>query len=88
MRHKAEYELYTGELVNVKKHLIGKNLEICYAGKLKENCFSLAAIHSFGNNSYAYNVYIPQEQRELMLPIGRLSIIQLDATKIKFIYIS
>ena len=86
MKKGIEYKLQLGEIINLKANIFEKRLRISYAGEYAQERYSLAIIMTYGNNSYAYNLYFGTNQKELLLPKGKLTIIEVDEQSLYFMY--
>jgi hypothetical protein len=85
MKTPNEYVLKVGESATVKRGFI-KSYVLVYAGMLSDHVFSIVVTWSAGHNSAGYNLYIGKGQREINLLDGRLTILDVNKSEIRFQY--
>ena len=86
MAEANEYKLKLGETSKVRPGFFQGTISIVYAGMLNESIFSVAVRWSSGNNSLAYNLYIPKDQHEFFTPKGRVKVEYVSPDEIRFCY--
>jgi len=72
MNQGIQYTLRIGESTTVRSGIVKAKLSIVFAGHLDASTYSIAVLWSMGNNSMAYNLYLPNTQKEVDLLKGRL----------------
>ena len=86
MKRGIEYRMQLGEIKNLKGNFLEKRLRISYAGQYSSDRYSIAIIITFGNNSYAYNIYFGSHQKDIIVPYGKLSVIEVDEQSLYFMF--
>jgi len=86
MKRGLEQRLALGEIATLKGNFIEKRMRIAYAGQYAPEQFSIAVIISYGNNSYAYNLYFSSHQKEIIIPYGTLTVIEANEYGLYFMY--
>ena len=79
-----EYTLNVGEVVKIKHGILTRDISVTYAGMPSESAFSLVINWQQGAAAAAHNLFFPQEQRELTLPVGRMVVEGVSPTEIRF----
>ena len=82
----TEYILKVGQTANLKSGIFSPNIAVVYAGMPSADAYSIAVKWSNGNNSLAYNLYFSDRQREIELPKGILTVINVGREQIIFKY--
>jgi len=83
MKNPDEYVLKIGESAKVKRGFI-TSYALVYAGMLSDHVFSIVVTWSAGHNSAGYNLYIGKGQREINLLNGRLIVLDVNKSEIRF----
>lgn len=86
MKRGTEFRLVLGEMAVLKGNFIEKRLRLVYTGAYDEYRYSIAAIVSIGNNSYAYNLYFTLHEKEIILPYGKIRVLDADDKSLYFVY--
>lgn len=79
MNQGRQYALRIGESATVRPGTFRSKITIVFAGFLDASTYSIAVLWSTGNNSLAYNLYLPQTQKEVDIIKGRL--VRINVTK-------
>lgn len=80
------YRLKIGETAKVRFAFIKTSETIVYAGMLNDLIYSVAVSWSFGNNSLAYNLYIPKDHKEFYTRKGKVQVEYVSPEEIRFTY--
>ena len=86
MSETKEYTLRLGESATVRPGLFKAKVEVVFAGMVSDDAYSIAVKWSWSNNSLAYNLYFSNRDREIVLPAGKMTVIDLGREKILFKY--
>ena len=86
MSETKEYTLHLGEFATVRPGLFKAKVEVVFAGMVHEDTYSIAVKWTWSNNSLAYNLYFSSRQREIVLPAGKMTVIDVGREKILFKY--
>jgi len=78
------YNLEVGESVNVKSGVFATSFKVVYTGMINHSTYTLAIIGSFGHNSYAYNLFLPMDQKRVALKKGHLTVLSVSESRIHF----
>ena len=81
-----KYSLKIGETAKVRPGVFRSSESIIYTGMLNDLTYSVVVTWTFGNNSLAYNLYLPKDQREIPTPKGRLQVEYVSIEEIRFTY--
>ncbi len=79
-----EKVLSLGQSVKIRSGIFRPQIAVFYTGKIGESTYSIAISWSFGNNTMAYNLYFPKNQKEISTPAGKIDIISVDADRLVF----
>lgn len=82
----TEYKLGVGESGAIRRRFFRKSWSIVYAGMPNEGSYSLAITWSVNYNSAAYNLFLPEDQRELAFLEGRIVVQEVSPREIRFRY--
>ena len=85
MHGSKEFKLNVGETAKLKQNIMS-HLKVVFAGMLNDSTFSIAILWTHGNNSLAYNLYLPVDQKEVEIPKGNLEIMHVSNKGIRFKY--
>jgi hypothetical protein len=77
-----EFHLTIGEKKKLKSFFMG-SWSIAYAGMPSERVFSIALIWSLGQNSAAYNLFLPADQRRFTLMNRRVVVSEVSPSAIR-----
>lgn len=80
------FKLGLGQQVDLVNNIFSRSIAINYTGQVNDYVYSIAAIISKGNNSYAYNIYFNADQKAFNLLNGIVKVGQVDAKFIEFTY--
>lgn len=83
MKYPDEYVLKVGESAKIKRGFI-TTYSLVYAGMLSDYVFSIVVTWTAGHNSAGYNLYMEKGQREIGLLGGRLTILDVSKSEIRF----
>lgn len=83
MKTPTEYILQVGESVKIKRGFMTTH-SLVYAGMLSDYVFSIVLTWSAGHNSAAYNLYIDKGHREISILDGRLAVLDVSKSEIRF----
>lgn len=86
MSETTEHTLRLGESAILRQSLFKGKVEAVFAGMVSEDTYSIAVKWSWSNNSLAYNLYFSSRQREIVLPSGKMTVIDVGREKILFKY--
>lgn len=84
MNQTTEHILRLGESVKLQSGIFQPTIYVIYAGMVSESIYSIAVRWSMGNNSLAYNLYFGDRQREIILPSGKLTVINVGKDQLIF----
>jgi hypothetical protein len=82
-----EIKLQLSETAKVRPGVFRAAVSIVYAGMLNEEVYSLVITWSHGHNSMAYNLFIPLQQKEVLIPKGRIKVEYVSPEEIRFHYV-
>ena len=80
----AEYHLKVGESKVVRPRWWGKSWSVIYAGMLPNGAFSVAIVWTMGHNSAAYNLYLAEDRRDFLLPVGKAEVLDVSPDEMRF----
>ena len=86
MKRAFEQKLPLGETTVLKGNVFEKRVKVVYTGQLDTERYSIAVILTHGYNSFAYNLYFDSLQKEIRMPYGILTVIEVDANSLYFAY--
>ena len=86
MSETTEYTLRLGEFATVRPGLFKAKVEVVFTGMVNDDVYSIAVKWTWSNNSLAYNLYFSSRQREIVLPAGKMTVIDVGREKILFKY--
>ena len=65
-----EYTLKVGESARIKRGFFTRSCSIVYAGMPNDKTYSVAVTWSMGHNSAGYNLFLPRDNREIVMSPG------------------
>ena len=80
------YSLKIGETAKVRPGVFRTSESIVYAGMLNDVTYSVVVTCTFGNNSLAYNLYLPKDKKEIPTPKGRVQVEYISTEEMRFTY--
>ncbi len=86
MSESNTYILKIGEKEKVSPAFINSSETIIYAGMINDTTYSVVVTRTLGNNSFAYNLYLPKDIREFATLKGRVQVEYVSNEEIRFTY--
>lgn len=86
MNESTEHILKLGEAANLQSNIFKANIKVIFAGMVSDSVYSIVVRWSSGNNSLAYNLYFTDRQLEIMLPKGKMTVINVGRDQLMFKY--
>lgn len=83
MAKRNEYTLNVGGEAKIKRGLI-TSYSLLYGGMPGEDVYSLIVVWTSGHNSASYNLFFPRSQREFELLGGRVTVLDVSSTEVRF----
>lgn len=83
VRKNREYVLRVGEAADIKRSFFGASYSVIYAGMPGESVYSLVITRGSGYQGIAYNLFLPLENREIILPVGAIKVISVSSYEIQ-----
>jgi hypothetical protein len=84
MKETTEHILKLGEAANIQSGVFQANIKVIFAGMVSDSVYSIVVRWSAGNNSLAYNLYFTDRQREIILPKGKITVINVGRDQLIF----
>jgi len=86
MKETTEHILKLGEEAKIQSGVFQANVRVIFAGMVSDSVYSIVVRWSMGNNSLAYNLYFSDRQREISLPKGKITVINVGRDQLIFKY--
>ena len=80
------FTLKIGEREKVSPAFFNSSESIIYAGMNNDSTYSVIVTRTLGNNSYAYNLYLPKDKREFATLKGKVKVEYVSTEEIRFVY--
>ena len=86
MSENNTYTLKIGEIAKVRPGVFRTTETIIYAGILNDLTYSVVVTRTLGNNSLAYNLYLPIDKKEFPTAMGKAQVEYVSTEEIRFTY--
>jgi hypothetical protein len=86
MSENNTYTLKVGEKEKVSPAFFNSSELMIYAGMINDATYSVVVTRTLGNNSFAYNLYLPKDKREFSTLKGRVQVEYVSTEEIRFTY--
>ena len=86
MSENNTHSLKIGETAKVRPGVFRTSESIVYAGMLNDLTYSVVVTRTLGNNSLAYNLFIPKDKKEIPTAMGRIHVDYVSSEEIRFSY--
>jgi hypothetical protein len=78
--------LKIGEKEKVSPAFFNSSESIIYAGMINDLTYSVVVTRTLGNNSFAYNLYLPKDKKEFATLKGHVQVEYVSTEELRFIY--
>lgn len=82
-----EYTLAVGESVAIRRNVLTSTWGVVYAGMPAEDRYSIVVTWACGYHATSYNLYLTDSVREVPFKGGRLRMLELTPSQIRFRYV-
>jgi len=80
------YALKIGEKEKVSPAFFNSSESIVFAGMINDATYSVVVTRTLGNNSFAYNLYLPKDKKEFATLKGRVLVEYVSTEELRFSY--
>jgi hypothetical protein len=86
MSDNNSYLLKIGEREKVSPAFFNSSVSIIYAGMMNDATYSVVITRTLGNNSFAYNLNLPKDIREISTLKGKVKVDYVFMEEIRFTF--